>query len=93
MATLGHFLTLNHPFVDGNKRTAWEAMRIFTKKNGRLLRAKPKEIVELMLRIEDKSFGVNQIAEWLKEHSLKWSPNYERKSQKGPQKNGSLIEP
>ena len=69
-AALGHSLVLNHPFVDGNKRTAWEAMHTFIEENGYSLRAEPNEIVELMLRIEDKSLGVEQIAAWLKELSL-----------------------
>ena len=68
-AALGHSLVLNHPFVDGNKRTAWEAMRTFIEENGYSLQAEHDEIVELVLRIEDKSLGVEQIAEWLKEHS------------------------
>lgn len=68
-AALGHSLVLNHPFVDGNKRTAWEAMHTFIEENGCSLRAEHEEIVELMLGIEDKSLGVEQIAEWLKDHS------------------------
>ncbi|MBC7098764.1 type II toxin-antitoxin system death-on-curing family toxin [Candidatus Bipolaricaulota bacterium] len=70
-AALGHSLVLNHPFVDGNKRTAWEAMKRFLGENGVRLRAGTEEIVELMLRIEDKSLGVEQIAKWLKGHSRK----------------------
>ena len=73
-AALGHSLVLNHPFVDGNKRAAWEAMHTFIEENGYSLRAEPNEIVELMLRIEDKSLGVEQIAGWLKEHSCKLKP-------------------
>ncbi|MCS6903689.1 MAG: type II toxin-antitoxin system death-on-curing family toxin [Candidatus Bipolaricaulota bacterium] len=38
-AVLGHSLVLNHPFVDGNKRTAWEAMHTFIEENGYALRA------------------------------------------------------
>lgn len=68
-AALGHSLVLNHPFVDGNKRTAWEAMHTFIEENGSELRAQPDEVVELMLRIEDKSLGVEQIAAWLKRHA------------------------
>ena len=36
---LGHSLVLNHPFVDGNKRTAWEAMHTFIEENGYSLQA------------------------------------------------------
>jgi prophage maintenance system killer protein len=35
------------------------------------LQAQTDEIVECMLRIEDKSLKVKQIAQWLKSHSLK----------------------
>ncbi|MEN3058998.1 MAG: type II toxin-antitoxin system death-on-curing family toxin [Candidatus Methanosuratincola petrocarbonis] len=66
-AALGHSLVLNHPFVDGNKRTAWEAMHTLVEENGYSLRAEQDEIVELMLRVEDKSLGVEQIAEWLRQ--------------------------
>lgn len=68
-AALGHSLVLNHPFIDGNKRTAWEAMHTFIEENGFMLKVKPDEIVELMLRVEDKSAGVEQIATWLKQRA------------------------
>ena len=68
-ATLGHSLILNHPFVDGNKRTAWEAMRTFIEENEYSLQAEHDEIIKLMLKIEDKNLGVNQIASWLQDHS------------------------
>jgi|LZCG01.1.fsa_nt_gb death-on-curing protein len=68
-AALGHSLVLNHPFVDGNKRTAWEAIHTFIEENGYSLQVKGDEIVKLMLRIEDKSLGVKQIAEWLKQRT------------------------
>lgn len=68
-AALGHSLILNHPFVDGNKRTAWEAMHTFIEENGYSLQVEHDEIIELMLKIEDKSLGVDQIASWLQDHS------------------------
>jgi death-on-curing family protein len=55
--------------VDGNKRTAWEAIHTFIEENGYSLQVKGDEIVKLMLRIEDKSLGVKQIAEWLKQRT------------------------
>ena len=68
-AALGHSLALNHPFVDGNKRTAWEAMHTMIEENGYALQAPADEIVKLMLQIEDKTLGVEEIARWLREHS------------------------
>ncbi len=68
-AALGHSLVLNHPFVDGNKRTAWEAMHTFVEENGYSLQATADEIIELMLHIEDKTLGLEEIAAWLKAHA------------------------
>lgn len=67
-AALGHSLVLNHPFVDGNKRTAWETMKRFLAENDIRLKVVRGEIVDLTLRIEDKSLGVEHIASWLKDH-------------------------
>ncbi|MCK4598462.1 type II toxin-antitoxin system death-on-curing family toxin [Candidatus Bipolaricaulota bacterium] len=67
-AALGHSLVLNHPFVDGNKRTAWETMKRFLAENDIRLKVARGEIVDLTLRIEDKSLGVEHIASWLKDH-------------------------
>ena len=33
-AALLHSLTSNHPFIDGNKRTAWLATVVFSRDNG-----------------------------------------------------------
>jgi death-on-curing protein len=68
-AALGHSLVLNHPFVDGNKRTAWEAMKRFLGENGYHLKAAPDEIVSFMLDIAQKKLSIDQIANWLAQHS------------------------
>jgi len=64
-AALGHSLALNHPFVDGNKRTAWESMKRFLGENGIRVQASADEIVELMLDIANKRLDVEAIAAWL----------------------------
>ena len=68
-AALGHSLTLNQPFVDGNKRTAWETMKRFLGENGALLRSSGENVVDLMLQIGDKRLDVREIAEWLKQRT------------------------
>lgn len=73
-AALGHSLALNHPFVDGNKRTAWEAMHTMIEENGCVLQASTDEIIKLMLQIEDKTLGVEEIAEWLRARSKALEP-------------------
>lgn len=66
-AALGHSLLLNQPFVDGNKRTAWEAMRTMVEENGYSLQVNDDEIVDLMLRIGDEHLDATVVAEWLRE--------------------------
>ncbi len=68
-ATLGHSLVLNQPFVDGNKRTAWEAMRTMIEENGYSLQVKQDDIVELILQIGDKHLDVHAIAEWIRQRT------------------------
>jgi len=51
-------------------RTAWEAMHTLVEENGYSLRAEQDEIVELMLRIEDKNLGVEKIAEWIRQRAI-----------------------
>jgi len=69
VAALLHSLIRNHPFEDGNKRTAlFSAMR-FLAKNGYQLSAPEKELVEFTLKVDTQKLDVEQIADWLKKHS------------------------
>ncbi|MBI2028992.1 type II toxin-antitoxin system death-on-curing family toxin [Candidatus Gottesmanbacteria bacterium] len=68
-AALVHSLLLNHPFVEGNKRTAIVAMVIFLHINGIHILAKNDEIVTLALEIENRKMNIEKISKWLKTHS------------------------
>lgn len=70
-AALLQSLCLNHPFTDGNKRTAWAATHKFLWDNGYNLRAKKDEAVEFMLWVDNKKPEVKEMALWLKEHAKK----------------------
>ena len=70
-AALFHSMILNHPFLDGNKRTALAVLYEFLKQNGYKLKATEKELIELPLQIERKDLSLEQIAKWLKEHVKK----------------------
>ena len=41
----------NHPFVDGNKRTAWVLARLFLTLNGATLRFEPEDAVRAVLAL------------------------------------------
>jgi death-on-curing protein len=68
-ATLYSFIVF-HPFVDGNKRTAYETTRIFLRMNGYELRVPYKEAVKFTRAIADGTIDdVETIALWLQKHS------------------------
>ena len=69
-AALIHSIVRNHPFVDGNKRTGFEAMSLFLYVNGREIKASVEESYRFVIRIaQDRSFSEENTAEWLKTHS------------------------
>ena len=59
----------NHPFVDGNKRTALAACLAFLWLNDLEVVADPDEIAELVLAVADGSVGKAQVAVYLEGRS------------------------
>lgn len=70
-AALVHSLLLNHPFLDGNKRTALAVCERFLYINGLGVSATQKEKVNFTMDIESKKLDLPKIAAWLKKHSRK----------------------
>ena len=70
-AALLHSLLKNHPFVDGNKRTAVSSTGIFLKINKyKFINTHEKEL-EFALKVENESLSFEEIAKWLKKHCQK----------------------
>ncbi len=65
----------NHPFVDGNKRTAFVAAYVFLRDNGWKFMAKQTEIVVSMLAVAAGSIAEVQFAEWLAKNSTQSDPS------------------
>jgi death-on-curing protein len=59
----------NHPFVDGNKRTAWVLCALFLELNGRDVTAEQTEVVEIMLGVAAGSVSDDEMALWLDKNS------------------------
>lgn len=71
-AALGHSIIKNHPFLDGNKRTGFEAMRLFLRRNGLDLKAGENAAFAFIMKIASSSeMDEHQIAQWLESHSRK----------------------
>ncbi len=60
-------LAQNHPFVDGNKRTAFIAMELFLWLNGMELIASDAECVLVMLSVASSEWDEATLVSWLRE--------------------------
>lgn len=67
-AALIHSIAKNHPFLDGNKRTAFTSGYTLLKVNGIRFSAESKEVVGFMSRVANKNLSVDEIADWLRKH-------------------------
>ena len=59
-------LAMNHGFVDGNKRVAWVAGRLFLADNGRKLDFDPQTAIRVMEGVAAGRIGEPELAEWLR---------------------------
>lgn len=69
LAALAH----NHPFVDGNKRSAFMTALYILENNGYVTSFDNKDIEETVLRIVVEKSSIEEIASWLEKNSKKVS--------------------
>jgi death-on-curing protein len=67
-ATLAFGLARNHPFVDGNKRTAAVACETFILLNGGDLRADDLALYPMYLALAEGTLPEADLAAWLRKH-------------------------
>jgi death-on-curing protein len=60
-------LARNHPFVDGNKRTAWVLARLFLRLNGAELRFDAQDAIRLMLALAAGEIDEDELAAWFRD--------------------------
>lgn len=60
-------LAKNHGFVDGNKRVAWIAARVFLLDNGHSLRFNKIDATQTMLSLAAGEIGESEFAEWIRQ--------------------------
>jgi death on curing protein len=69
-AAYGYGLAKNHPFIDGNKRTAFVVMAAFLELAGYSLNAPEMEVVLIMERLATDQESQESLSEWLMEKSI-----------------------
>ena len=65
-ASLAHGLARNHPFIDGNKRTAAVACETFIARNGADLEADDLELYPIYLALAEGKLREKDFAAWLR---------------------------
>jgi death on curing protein len=68
-ASYAYGIARNHPFVDGNKRTAFVASALFLRVNGQQLSASPAEAAVVFLRLAAGEFSEAELAEWFRRNA------------------------
>jgi death on curing protein len=70
-AAYGFHICKNHPFIDGNKRTALIAMYTFLYVNGWKLKANKKVLYANIVELASGNLTKEELTEFLKSHSEK----------------------
>lgn len=70
-AAYGYGLAKNHPFLDGNKRTAFVAVELFLRLNGQALEADDASCILTMLALAGGEMTEEAFASWLRQHVVK----------------------
>ena len=70
-AMYAHSVANNHPFCDGNKRTAAVVCELFLLLNGLELRSTDEESYEWYIKLASSEIDAEQFAEWLRTHCTK----------------------
>jgi death-on-curing protein len=69
-AAYAYGIVRNHPFVDGNKRTAFQVMFVFLKVNGKTLDVPEPEVVITMTDLAEGSIQEDDLVDWLKKYTF-----------------------
>ena len=67
-AALGFLIIMNHPFMDGNKRTGHAAMEVFLILNGLEINASVDEQEKIILAVASGELNRKAFTQWLQLH-------------------------
>ena len=70
-AALLESILINHPFIDGNKRTAYTLVRLFLNSNSLDFSASQDEKYDFIISTASGKKDFDSIAEWLTIHTVK----------------------
>ena len=65
-AAYAYGVARNHPFVDGNKRTAWVLARLFLALNNVRIGFAPEEAIHMVLALASGVLAEAEVADWFR---------------------------
>jgi death-on-curing protein len=65
-AAYAYGVARNHPFTDGNKRTAWVLARLFLALNNVQINFAPQEAIHMVLALASGSLTEAEVAAWFR---------------------------
>ena len=68
-AAYAYGIARNHPFGDGNKRTAWVLARLFLKVNAVEIRFAPQDAIDTVLALAAGDLSEDELADWFRDHA------------------------
>jgi death on curing protein len=63
-AAYAYGIARNHPFTDGNKRTAWVLARLFLSLNHTRIAFRPEEAIQMVLALASGALDEADVAKW-----------------------------
>jgi len=69
-AAYAYGIARNHPFLDGNKRTAYVAMELFLLKNRMMLVSSDEDSVLTFLKLAAGELSEEELAAWIRQNSV-----------------------
>lgn len=69
-AAYAYGIVRNHPFADGNKRTAWIIARLFLSLNGVALAFDKADAIRMMLALASGKLPEGDVAAWFRTHII-----------------------
>lgn len=57
----------NHPFADGNKRTAWVLARLFLRLNGQTIGFTTQDAIDVVLALAAGELSEDELADWFRQ--------------------------
>ncbi len=67
-AGYGFGVARNHPFADGNKRTAWVLARLFLALNGVTIAYAPDAAIRMVLALAAGELTEDELTDWFRQH-------------------------